>query len=184
MLLSWVRAASLFHKGQQWKNTSLYLNRTLNVSGDLTCDSQTTIRIFSSVVLTDYFFFFFFPCNPLTNGSVIFVEVSSQGKPFVEGPLPSDNSTFEGHTSLVRQVFGSITVGPKRRAVLRKTCYWWTLVHIWNSPGRNNSHHSTLTWLSFQSSNVSFLEGQLWGDTTVKSSKMSSSKVYQVNMIL
>ena len=36
----------------------------------------------------------------------------------------------------------------------------------------------------FQSSNVSFLEGQFWGDTSVKGSKISSSKVYQVNVIL
>ena len=131
------------------ENTSLYLNRTLNVSGNLTCDSQTTIMTFGSVVLTDSFFFFFFTCSSMTNGSVILTRVAVQGNTFVEGTVHSDNSTFEGHTSLVRQAFGSITVGPKRRAVLRKTCCWWALVHIWNSPGRNNSHHSTLTWLSF-----------------------------------
>ena len=103
------------------KNTSLYLNRTLNVSGDLTCDSQTTIRTFGSVVLTDSFFFFF-TCNSMTNGSVTLARVAVQGNTFVEGTVHSDNSTFEGHTSLVGQAFGSITVGPKRRAVLRKTC--------------------------------------------------------------
>lgn len=100
------------------KNTSLYLNRTLNVSGDLTCDSQTTIRTFGSVVLTDSTF----TCNSMTNGSVTLAIVAVQGNTFIEGTVHSDNSTFEGHTSLVGQAFGSITVGPKRRAVLRKTC--------------------------------------------------------------
>ena len=97
----------------------------------------------------DWLLFFFFTCNSMTNVSVILTRVAVQGNTFVEGTVHSDNSTFEGHTSLVRQAFGSITVGPKRRTVLRKTCCWWALVHIWNSPGRNNSHHSTLTWLSF-----------------------------------
>ena len=54
------------------KNTSLYLNRTLNVSGDLTCDSQTTIRTFGSVVLTDSTF----TCNSMTNGSVTLARVA------------------------------------------------------------------------------------------------------------
>ena len=64
-----------FSQGATMKNTSLYLNRTLNVSGDLTCDSQTTIRTFGSVVLADSTF----TCNSMTNGSVTLARVKNKG---------------------------------------------------------------------------------------------------------
>ena len=176
-----MKGVSLFFSQRAtMKNTSLYLNRTLNASGDLTCDSQTTIRTFGSVVLTDSIF----TCNSMTNGSVALARVAVQGNTFVEGTVHSDNSTFEGHTSLVRQAFGSITVGPKgelfsERLVVDGLLSTYGTVQGEITATTVHSHGSV-----FQSSNVSFLEGQFWGDTTVKGSKISSSKVYQVNVIL
>ena len=72
-----------------------------------------------------------------------------------KGELFSERLAVDGLLSMYGTVQGEITA---------------TTVH---------SHGSV-----FQRSNVSFLEGQFWGDTTVKSSKISSSKVYQVNVIL
>ena len=72
-----------------------------------------------------------------------------------KGELFSERLAVDGLLSIYGTVQGEITA---------------TTVH---------SHGSV-----FQRSNVSFLEGQFWGDTTVKSSKISSSKVYQVNVIL